>query len=335
MKQITRILSVLSLTLIMTWANAQNTTTIPLDERVRTGKLDNGMTYYVMPNQEPQERASLFFLQNVGAILEEDSQNGLAHFLEHMAFNGLEHYPGKSMFKYLESYGIKFGKDINAYTAQDETVYMIQNLPSSNENLLDSAMLVLYDWSGGLLLEAEEIEAERGVIHEEWRTRRDSKFRLMKQTSPYMYNHSQYAKRDVIGSLDVIDNFEHKELRDYYKKWYRPDLQAVVVIGDVDADKIEQKVKNLFSKIPAPKNAAERLYYPVEDSEELGFVVAKDKEAQGVAINWIFRLEPDKLKDEAYMRNKMANGMMSTMINNRLSELTRQPAVPGFTNASG
>ncbi len=330
MKHITRLLSVLGLTLIMTWANAQNTTTIPLDERVRTGKLDNGMTYYVMSNQEPKERASLYFVQNVGAILEEDSQDGLAHFLEHMAFNGLEHYPGKSMFKYLESYGIKFGADINAYTAQDETVYMIKNLPSTNENLLDSAMLVLYDWSGGLLLEAEEIEAERGVIHEEWRTRRDSRFRIMKQVVPDFYNHSQYAKRDVIGSLDVIDNFEHQELRDYYKKWYRPDLQAVVVVGDVDADKVEQKVKALFSKIPAPKNAAERVYYPVDDTQELGYVLAKDKEAQGVSIGWNFRLEPTTIKDEAYMRNKMAEGMMASMVNNRLSELTQKPECPAL-----
>ncbi len=330
MKQITRILSVLSLTLIMSCANAQNTTTIPLDERVRTGKLGNGMTYYIMHNQEPEERVSFYFAQNVGAILEEDSQNGLAHFLEHMAFNGLKHYPGKSMFKYLESYGIKFGNDINAYTAQDETVYMIKNLPSTNENLLDSTMLVLYDWSGGLLLEAEEIEAERGVIHEEWRTRRDSRFRIMKQIFPHMYNHSQYAKRDVIGSLDVIDNFEHQELRDYYKKWYRPDLQAVVIVGDIDVEKVEQKVKDLFSKIPAPKNAAERVYYPVDDTEELGFVLAKDKEAQGVSIDWIFRLDPTTVKDEAYMRNKMAEGMMTSMLNNRLGELTQKPECPAL-----
>ncbi len=330
MKNITCILSVFGLTLIWSWTNAQNTTTIPLDERVRYGKLENGMTYYVMHNEEPKERVSLYFVQNVGAILEEEPQNGLAHFLEHMAFNGLEHYPGKKMLEYLESYGIKFGADINAYTAQDETVYMLKNLHSTNENLLDSALLVLHDWSGGLLLEGDEIEAERGVIHEEWRTRRDSRFRLMKQTSPYLYNHSQYAKRDVIGSLDVIDNFEHKELRNYYKKWYGPDLQAVIVVGDVDADKVEQKVKTLFSKIPSRENMAERVYYPVEDTEELGFVVAKDREAQGVAINWFFRLDPDKVKDEAFMRKRMANGMMSSMINNRLSELTRKPECPAL-----
>ncbi len=330
MKKLFGLLFIGMLLLQGTFVVAQNTTTIPLDSRVKYGKLSNGMTYYIMHNEEPKERASLYFVQNVGAILEEDSQDGLAHFLEHMAFNGLENFPGKKMLNYLESKGIKFGADINAYTAQDETVYNLSNIPATDENLLDSALLVLHDWSGGLLLEGEEIESERGVIHEEWRTRRNSRFRLMKQTMPYMYNNSQYARRDVIGSLDVIDNFEHQELKDYYEKWYRPDLQAVVVVGDVDADKLEQKVKDLFSKIPAKKNPAERVYYPVEDSKELGFVVAKDKEAQGVGINWIFRKDPTTVKDEAYMRKDMAQGMMASMINNRLSELTRKPDCPAL-----
>ncbi|MCW3807567.1 M16 family metallopeptidase [Plebeiibacterium marinum] len=330
MKNILKPLFAGALLLSGAFISAQNTTTIPIDSRVKHGKLSNGMSYYVMHNEEPKERASLYFVQNVGAILEEDSQNGLAHFLEHMAFNGLEHYPGKNMLNYLESKGIVFGADINAYTAQDETVYNLSNIPATDENLLDSALLVLHDWSGGLLLEGEEIEAERGVIHEEWRTRRNSRFRLMKQTYPYMFNNSQYAIRDVIGSIDVIDNFKHQELKDYYAKWYRPDLQAVVVVGDIDADKIEQKIKDLFSKIPAKKNAAERKYYPVEDSKEMGFVVARDKEAQGVSINWIFRKDPTTVKDEAYLKNDLAQGMMSSMLNNRLSELTRKPDCPAL-----
>ena len=330
MRKVTLILLAALLQLVTLSVTAQNTTSIPLDPRVTYGKLSNGMTYYIMHNEEPKERVSLYFVQNVGAILEEDSQNGLAHFLEHMAFNGLEHYPGKSMLNYLEANGIEFGRDINAYTSRDETVYNLSNIPSTNENLLDSALLVLHDWSGGLLLEGDEIEAERGVIHEEWRTRRNSRFRLMKQTMPYTYNHSQYAKRDVIGDLDLIDNFKHQELRDYYAKWYRPDLQAVVVVGDVDAGMVEQKVKDLFSKIPAKENAAERIYYPIEDSEELSFVVAKDKEAQGVSISWIFRKDVNKTKDEAYLRADMASDMFSTMLNNRLSELTRKPDCPAL-----
>ncbi|SMO61206.1 zinc protease [Saccharicrinis carchari] len=333
-KYITALL-VAALLLPGVWLKAQNSTSIPLNPEVKHGKLSNGMTYYIMKNQEPKERASIYFVQNVGAILEEDSQNGLAHFLEHMAFNGLEHYPGKSMLKYLEANGVKFGRDINAYTSQDETVYNLSNIPTIREGLLDSALLVLHDWSGGLLLEGDEIEAERGVIREEWRTRRNSGFRLMKQTMPYVYNNSKYAERDVIGSLDIINNFDHQELRDYYDKWYRPDLQAVVVVGDVDTEKVEQKVKTLFSKIPAKENPAERVYYPIEDSEEMGFVVAKDKEAQGVGINWIFRNNPVAEHNEAYMRTGMAQRMFRMMMSNRLSELTRKPDCPALSMGVG
>ncbi len=309
-------------------AKAQNTTTIPLHPDVKHGVLDNGMTYYVMHNQEPKDRASFYFVQNVGAILEEDAQNGLAHFLEHMAFNGLEHFPGKEMLNYLEKHGIKFGRDVNAYTSQDETVYNISNIPTNNENLLDSALLILHDWSGGLLLEADEIEAERGVIHEEWRTRRNSRFRIMTKTMPTIYNYSQYAKRDVIGSLDVIDNFKHQELRNYYEKWYRPDNQAVVVIGDFDALEMERKVKQLFAKIEMPANAAERIYYEVEDSKEPQYVLGTDKEAKAVSINWIFRTPINKLRDEKFLRKELVQGMYNTMLNNRLKELLQKPDCP-------
>ncbi|MGQ1909070.1 M16 family metallopeptidase [Marinifilum sp. RC60d5] len=314
---------------------AQNTTTIPLKSDVKHGTLSNGMQYYVMHNEEPKDRASFYFVQNVGAILEEEPQNGLAHFLEHMAFNGLEHYPGKNMINYLEKNGIQFGRDINAYTAQDETVYNISNIPTNNENLLDSTLLVLHDWSGGLLLEGKEIESERGVIHEEWRTRRNSRFRIGMQRNPVMYNHSQYAIRDVIGSLDVIDNFEHQTLRDYYKKWYRPDNQAVVVVGDVDAAKMEKKIETLFSKIPMPENAAERVYYQVEDSKETQYVLAKDKEAKSVSINWIFRKPVTTVRDEKYLRESLVSGMFNTMLNNRLKELMQKPEFPAVAMEVG
>jgi len=303
---------------------AQFTTEIPLNKDVKTGKLKNGMTYYIMHNEEPKDRASFFFVQNVGAILEEDAQNGLAHFLEHMAFNGLKNFPGKNMIDYLEKNGILFGRDINAYTAQDETVYNASNIPVSNEGLIDSTLLVLHDWSGGLLLEGEEIESERGVIHEEWRTRRNVRKRLNDQVSDVMYNKSMYAKRDVIGSLDVIDNFEHAALRDYYEKWYRPDLQAVVIVGDIDVEKMETKVKALFSKIPMPKNAAERTYCKVEDSKEIGYVVAKDKEAKSLNMMWLFRRDLVAVKTEATERNAMIKGMFQQMLASRISEKTKK-----------
>ena len=303
---------------------AQITTTIPINEAVKTGILENGMTYYIMHNEEPKDRASFYFVQNVGAILENDSQNGLAHFLEHMAFNGLKNFPGKNMLDYLEMNGILFGRDINAYTAQDETVYNLSNIPVASENVLDSALLVLHDWSGGLLLEGDEIESERGVIHEEWRTRRTVRKRLGDQTSDVMYNNSKYAKRDVIGSLDVIDNFEYSAIRDFYQKWYRPDMQAVVVVGDIDVVKMEAKVKALFSKIPMPKNAAKRTYVKIEDSKQLGYVVAKDKEARSLSIMWGFRYDLDVVITEKTQRRNMATSMFDMMLRSRIAEKTKK-----------
>ena len=309
---------------------AQNKTTIPLDPNVKTGQLENGMTYYVLQNKMPEGRASFYFAQNVGAILEEDSQNGLAHFLEHMAFNGLEHYPGKSMFKYLEGYGIKFGAQINAFTGQDETVYNISGVPSDNLNLMDSVLLVLHDWSGGLLLKAEEIEAERGVINEEWRSGNNFQRRIMSQSMAYYMNHSKYAQRDVIGSMDVVNNFEHKELRDYYEKWYRPDMQSVIVVGDIDADRMVTRIKEIFSTIPMPKNAADRPYYTVEDTDKLDFAVIKDKEAPGVQMEWLCRRNTPKVRDNNWYRQSLNEELFIYLFNNRLRELLQDPQCPAM-----
>ena len=181
---------------------SQITTTFPLNPDVKHGVLDNGMNYFILHNEEPKERASFYFVQNVGAILEEDDQNGLAHFLEHMAFNGTQHFEGKGIIDFLEQHGVRFGYEINAGTGQDETIYNLSNIPiNAGEGLLDSCLLVMHDWSGYLLLQENEIEAERGVIHEEWRTRRNSQFRLQKQTSKVLFKDSKYAIRDVIGCL--------------------------------------------------------------------------------------------------------------------------------------
>ncbi len=329
------LISLILIQLISLSATAQYKTTIPLSNKVKHGTLSNGMNYYIMHNEEPKERMSLYFVQNVGAILEKDSQNGLAHFLEHMAFNGLEHFPGKNMLNYLEKNGIQFGREINAYTLPDQTVYNISAVPTANENLMDSALLVLHDWSGGLLLEDEEIDNERGVIREEWRTRRNSRFRLLNQSRPYLYNFSKYAERDVIGSLDVINNFKYDELRNYYAKWYRPGLQAVVVVGDIDVDKVEKKVKDLFSTIPAKENPAERVYYTIDDSKEMQYVLAKDNEAQNVSIGWIFRKDPVEIKDIAYLRTQMIQNMFRSMLNNRLNELVRKPDCPAINMGVG
>ena len=302
-------------------AFAQFKTNIPLDKNVTTGKLKNGLTYYILHNEEPKDRASFYFVQNVGAILEDDNQNGLAHFLEHMAFNGTEHFKGKGIIKMLEKNGVSFGKDINAYTAQDETVYNISSVPITNQKLIDSTLWVLHDWSGSLSLTDAEIDAERGVIREEWRTRRTSGFRLKMQTDPVLYKGSKYSKRDVIGDLNIINNFKYPELRNYYKKWYRPDLQAVIIVGDIDVKVMEQKVKTIFSGIPLAKKAAVRTYTEIPKHDELYFVTASDKEASSTAITLQYVIDEPLIKDSIVTRKNVMNSFYTSILNNRFREL--------------
>ena len=199
---------------------AQEAQPLPIDSNVRVGVLSNGLTYYIRHNEKPKQRAEFHIAQAVGAILEEDHQNGLAHFLEHMAFNGTQHFPGKGIINYFESVGVNFGGDINAYTSLDETVYRLSNVPTVRPGMVDSALLVMRDWSAGLLLQGDEIDNERGVIREEWRTGASANRRMWKESNKQKYVGSQYAKRDVIGDTAVINNFSYQALRDYYKKWY-------------------------------------------------------------------------------------------------------------------
>ena len=227
------------------WASAQQAPqmeALPIDPNVRYGVLENGLTYYVRHNETPKNRAEFHIAQKVGSILENEDQRGLAHFLEHMAFNGTEHFPGKSMLNYLENNGIKFGVDLNAYTGFDETVYRISNVPTQNQNLVDSCLLVLYDWACAISLNDKDIDEERGVIHEEWRTRADATWRTWEATVPVMFEGSQYANRMPIGTMEVVMNFPYQALRDYYHKWYRPDLQGIIIVGDIDVEKTEKKL---------------------------------------------------------------------------------------------
>ncbi|KUJ63452.1 hypothetical protein AR687_01825 [Flavobacteriaceae bacterium CRH] len=316
-------------------SNAQFSTTIPLNEEVASGTLKNGMKYYVLHNEWPKDRVSFYFAQNVGAILENDDQNGLAHFLEHMAFNGTQNFEGKGIIDMLEKKGVRFGADINAYTAQDQTVYNLSNVPSTDAKLVDSCLLVLHDWSGFLSLKDTEIDAERGVIREEWRTRRDSDFRLRLETDKILYKGSKYAKRDVIGDLNIINKFDYKVLRDYYKKWYRPDLQSVIVVGDVDVKEVEQKIIALFSTIEMPKNAAERYYVAVPKNKEMEYVLAKDKEAQETSIVLYFKKDFDKVKNNETIRRDLINSLCADMMNRRYQEFIQNNETAVLNMATG
>lgn len=225
---------------------------IPMDPHVRYGRLDNGLTYYIRHNDLPSHRAHFYIVQNVGAILEQDSQNGLAHFLEHMAFNGTRNFPDKGIIDYMQSIGAKFGANLNAYTSLDETVYTLKNIPVPRPSVVDSALLILHDQSSFILLLDHEIDKERGVIREEWRQGATANRRLWAKGNKLKYPGSQYAKRDVIGDTAVINNFPYDTLRAYYRKWYRPDLQAIVVVGDVNADSVEQSLRRIFADILRP-----------------------------------------------------------------------------------
>ena len=308
----------------------------PMDTTIRFGKLSNGLTYYIRHNEQPKERAEFYIAQKVGAILEEDSQNGLAHFLEHMAFNGTKNYPGKNLINYFETIGVRFGYNINAYTSLDETVYNLSEVPVTREGVIDSALLVLHDWSNFILLEDSEIDKERGVILEEWRQGMDANRRLWKESNKVIMEGSQYSKRDIIGDTAVIKNFSYKTLRDYYMKWYRPDLQAILVVGDIDVNQIESKIKDLFADIPTPVNPAERIYYPVPDKKEPITGVFTDPEMQStnIGIDYRFDAMPDevRLSIQGYAVN-IINNLINSMINARLTEIAQEPESP-FSSAS-
>ncbi len=314
---------------------------LPQDKQVRKGVLKNGLTYYVRHNDQTPNVAEFYIAQRVGSILEEPRQRGLAHFLEHMAFNGTQNFPGaekEGLRDWCEKAGIKFGANLNAYTSVDQTVYNISSAPVNKAGVLDTCLLILHDWSHYLLLEDEEIDKERGVIHEEWRTRRAgmASSRLMEEAMPVMYQGTKYEDCLPIGSMDVVDHFEYSALRDYYHKWYRPDLQAIIVVGDIDAGEVEQKIKQLFSSIPMPKNAAKRIYYPVNDNQQMIVFAKQDKEQPICLFSLYMKRDNTPTKNRntrKYYRDGYVAGVVMSMLNDRIAELGKV-ADPPFLSAS-
>ncbi len=310
---------------------------LPIDSEVRYGVLDNGLTYYIRHNETPKNRAEFHIAQRVGSVLEEENQRGLAHFLEHMAFNGTGNFPGKNMLNYLEENGIKFGVDINAYTGLDETVYRVSNVPTTNAGLVDSCLLVLHDWACDILLQEAEIDNERGVIHEEWRTRNNAQWRMLEKVIPVMFQGSQYANRLPIGTMEVVMNFPYQDIRDYYHKWYRPDNQAIIVIGDIDVDQMEARVKELFGGIKMPENAAERIYHDVPNNVEPIYVVGSDVEGTQTGVEIYFKHDPLPREYRGTLIGMVQDYIESVsamMLANRFNEITNKPNAP-FLSAYG
>ena len=338
MKRIKRILASFALLCMAIVSMAQQQPQmppIPTDPNVRIGKLENGLTYYIRHNELPEKRADFYIAQKVGSILEEENQRGLAHFLEHMCFNGTTNFPGKGIINWLETIGVKFGQNLNAYTSIDETVYNINNVPVIRDGIVDSCLLILHDWANDLTLDPKEIDNERGVIHEEWRTGQGAMMRMYEQALPKAYQGGKYGNRLPIGTIEVIDNFPYQALRDYYEAWYRPDQQGIVVVGDIDVDKVEAKIKEMFSPIQMPANAPERKYEPVADNEEPIVTIAKDKEQPSTMIYLWHKHDatPKEIKGTmAYLVQNYMFSMISSMLNARLEEL-RQSANPPFIMA--
>ena len=301
---------------------------LPIDASIRKGVLPNGMTYYIKSTDVVKDAASYYIIQNVGSILENDEQQGLAHFLEHMAFNGTQNFPGKGILNTLQKYGAVFGKDINAYTSFDETVYNLNNIPTK-DNLVETCLTILQDWSHYLLLTDEEIDAERGVIKEEWRARQNGRMRLFQTSLPVTFNNSKYANRLPMGLMSIVESFDYKALRDFYHDWYRTDLQAIAIIGDVNVDEIEQKIKTMFSKIPAVADARERFIVDIPENKELMFILGQDPEIATASIDFGIRhkksLAPQTVAD---LKRSLLENMAISMLSSRISEETQKPETP-------
>ena len=316
------------------------TKSAPIDPDIRMGKLKNGLTYFIRKNKEPEKRASFYIIQNVGAILENDDQNGLAHFLEHMAFNGTTHFPDKGIISGLEKHGVGFGSNINAYTGFDETVYNLSNVPMDVPGLVDTCLLILNDWSHYITLSDKEIDLERGVIAEEWRTSKTASRRMIFEVIPVILKDSKYAKRDIIGNIDVIKNFSYNTLRNYYHQWYRTDLQAIAIVGDINVDEVESKIKTLFSGIPVVENPSPRNKVDVPYHKETNFVVAQDKEAPetSVSVVVLHKAVPAESRNLKYIRDSHIISLMNSMIDTRISELLQKenpPFVSGSVSFGG
>ncbi len=327
-----KIIAILSLTATLS-AAAYNP--LPLDPDVRIGNLDNGLTYYIRHNERPARQADFFLAQSVGSINEEENQRGLAHFLEHLCFNGTVHFPGHSLIDWLESVGVKFGANLNAYTSTDRTVYNICQVPSERIAVVDSCLLILRDWSGNLLLDDKDIDEERGVIEGEWRQRNgQASSRLLEKAAPEIYPGSLYGVRMPIGLMSVVRNFKPEELRDYYRRWYHPQNQCVVVVGDIDPDYIESQIKSLWADASSGAESKKSHTMTIADNEQIISTVQTDPEQSQTLVQLYIKHHdvPDSLANTIVeLRNEVCSGMVAEMLAERFDEIEQSPESP-FSN---
>ena len=300
--------------------------TIPSDPEIKVGKLDNGLTYYLCHNANPAGCAEFYIAHNVGALQEEDNQNGLAHFLEHMAFNGTRHYPDKGILDFLAGEGVRFGYNVNAYTSRTETVYNLSKVPLVRDSFVDSVLMVLHDWSCDISCEQQALDEERGVISEEWRLSSDTRSRMARQQSALIYKDSKYAERSVLGTLEVINGFKREEILDFYHKWYRPDLQAIIIVGDFDVDQMQARVERCFSDIPAAVDPAPKgEYIPPVQPEPL-FADMTDPEIKYLAYKALYKQRSPytDYSDKAFYKDLMCRQIVTSVLADRLTERCKQ-----------
>ncbi len=300
---------------------------LPLDPAVRTGKLTNGFTYYIRHNEEPKNRVIFYLANKVGSILETEDQRGLAHFMEHMSFNGTKHFPHNELVNYLQKAGVRFGADINAYTSFDETVYQLP-LPSDKPDLLQDGLLIMRDWAQEATLDPVEIDKERGVVLEEKRLGKGASERMRQVYFPILLNHSRYADRLPIGLDTVLNNFKPATIKRFYQDWYRPDLQALIVVGDINVDEMEKNIKAKFSDLKNPVEEKSRIVYTVPLTGKNQFISLTDKENKATSAEILIKHPEQKVRSAADYRNLIIHSLFNDMLSARYDELTRQADPP-------
>ena len=309
-------------------AAGQELPQLPNDPAVRTGKLDNGLTYYIRHNANPENRAEFYLATNVGALQEEPDQDGLAHFLEHMCFNGTKNFPGKSILNWLESIGASFGGNVNASTGVEQTIYLLNNIPLVRPTVVDTCLLIMHDYSHFVTCDPEEIDKERGVILEEKRSRNDASWRINEKQKPYIFGDTKYATTTIIGSEENLKNFKPESLVNFYHTWYRPDLQALIVVGDVDVDEVEAKIKTIFADIPAQENPKPKAVIPIPDNEEPIIGIVTDPETSSIAYTafWKSEATPEELNSTSvgYL-TQVIKSIISRVMNERFTDLGAAP----------
>lgn len=325
------LLSILIAFLIFNGLHAQE---LPVDERVTIGQLDNGLKYYIMENEKPEDRAEFRLAVNAGSILEDEDQQGLAHFVEHMAFNGTENFEKNELIDIIELSGMQFGPHLNAYTSFDETVYMLQ-VRTDDQKIFGQGLQIIRDWAGGITFSDEEVDKERGVVISEWRTRLSAEERMQKEYIPVIYKDSRYAERLPIGKTEVIENATYDRIIDFYDDWYRPELMAVVAVGDFDKEEVEAKIKSMFADLSSPEDARKREEYTVPYHEETLVKVASDEEASFTRVRVSIKHPEFKVEDINSYKQHLTHRLYNKMFNNRLDELSQKADPPFLFAYSG